>query len=427
MQAIYPSYVKLSETERSNICYLAFPDSNSGCMGDTQYHVRVRQSPRTVSTAYESHALKEYNKKSVNFLQSDKYYYWGYVYFRQVKNKTLPRGYFQKSLVLISKLPFVNLFNEIAALLAPEYFDIGKTVMDVAIDEINNWPDPIPGQIINFPLLGILLQSYIPSKNYKAIVPLIVHSSTENNIAINSSPSTSSLSDSASIISSRRRNLTSAYEGDMFTSLSVIISHVHLLWELVLLCEPIVIMAGSPTTCSEMVQALVATITPLKYSADYRPYFTIHDSEFKEYTSDTSTPPAVILGVTNPFFAKTLQRWPHIIRICNVTSSNDSCSSNSGRNGLDNQKYRIKKSDGLKILDSKPGVYTAYKPFLHKDKTILKKLLWGIQTKRPRQVQTALLKRHLIDLTESFMIPLERYIATLMPLQKNISPFKVIF
>ena len=25
--------------------------------------------------------------------------------------------------------------------------------------------------------------------------------------------------------------------------------------------------------------------------------------------------PAVILGVTNPFFAKTLQHWPHIIRI----------------------------------------------------------------------------------------------------------------
>lgn len=25
--------------------------------------------------------------------------------------------------------------------------------------------------------------------------------------------------------------------------------------------------------------------------------------------------PSVILGVTNPFFAKTLQHWPHIIRI----------------------------------------------------------------------------------------------------------------
>lgn len=56
----------------------------------------------------------------------------------------------------------------------------------------------------------------------------------------------------------------------------------------------------------------------------------------------------------------------------------------------------------------------------------MKKLFRGIQTKRPGEVQTALLKRHLIELTESFMIPLERYIASLMPLQKDISPFKVI-
>lgn len=137
----------------------------------------------------------------------------------------------------------------------------------------------------------------------------------------------------------RRLILTSAYEGDMFRSLASVVSYVHLLWELVLLSEPIVVMASSPTGCSEMVQALIAwvfpcdsckqlenkihngllfrMIAPLKYCADHRPYFTIHDSEFKEYTTDAPSPPAVILGVTNPFFAKTLQHWPHIIRISN--------------------------------------------------------------------------------------------------------------
>lgn len=78
------------------------------------------------------------------------------------------------------------------------------------------------------------------------------------------------------------------------------------------------------------------------------------------------------------------------------------------------------------MLDSKPGLYTQYKPFLNKDKTILKKLLKGVQTKRPGEVQTALLRQHLTELTESFMFPLERYIASLMPLQKTISPFKVL-
>lgn len=60
-------------------------------------------------------------------------------------------------------------------------------------------------------------------------------------------------------------------------------------------------------------------ITPLKYYADHRPYFTIHDSEFKEYTTDAQSPPAVILGVTNPFFAKTFRHWPHIVRVTNET------------------------------------------------------------------------------------------------------------
>jgi len=99
VQAIYPNHVKLSEQERSNVCYLAFPDSNSGCMGDTQYHVRIRQSGIMVQ---QTNALKEYDRKSPSFLQTDRDYYWGYVYFRQVKDKSLPRGYFQKVCVLSS-------------------------------------------------------------------------------------------------------------------------------------------------------------------------------------------------------------------------------------------------------------------------------------------------------------------------------------
>ncbi|XP_012277612.1 protein DENND6A [Orussus abietinus] len=391
IEAIYPNHVKLSEQERSNICYLAFPDSNSGCMGDTRYYVRFRQNGNSVQN---THALREYDKKSPIFLKTDKDYYWGYVYFRQVKDKTLPRGYLQKSIIIVTKLPFINLFGEICSVIAPEFFETGTPALERIIKQIDQWPPPLPGQTVHLPLMGVLFQMYIPNQNYKAIAPMI--------------PAMEHVSNKQSL---RRLILTSAYEGDMFRSLVSVISHVHLLWELVLLSEPIVVMASSPTTSSEVVQALTSMIAPLKYYADHRPYFTIHDTEFKEYTTDAPTPPAVILGVTNPFFAKTLQHWPHIIRITEGMNS-------------ENHKYKIKRSGNLKVLDTKPGVYTQYKPFLQKDKTILKKLLRGIQTKRPGEAQTALLKRHLMELTESFMIPLERYIASLMPLQKSISPFK---
>lgn len=69
-------------------------------MGDTQYHVRIRQSGKMVQ---ETSALKEYDRKSPSFLQTDRDYYWGYVYFRQVKDKSLPRGYFQKVCVAIKR------------------------------------------------------------------------------------------------------------------------------------------------------------------------------------------------------------------------------------------------------------------------------------------------------------------------------------
>ena len=44
---IYPAHRELSERERTNICYLAFPDSNSGLMGNVQFHFRIRQCPES--------------------------------------------------------------------------------------------------------------------------------------------------------------------------------------------------------------------------------------------------------------------------------------------------------------------------------------------------------------------------------------------
>ncbi|TNN65211.1 Protein DENND6A [Liparis tanakae] len=136
--------------------------------------------------------------------------------------------------------------------------------------------------------------------------------------------------------------------------------------------------------------------------------------------------PSVILGVTNPFFAKTLQHWPHIIRIGDMKQAGEMA-----------KQMKVKKLKNLKTLDSKPGecftdltlasrlgVYTAYKPYLNKDEDIVKQLQKGVQQKRPSAAQNAILRRYFLELTQSFMIPLERYVASLMPLQKSISPWK---
>ena len=69
-------------------------------------------------------------------------------------------------------------------------------------------------------------------------------------------------------------------------------------------------------------------------------------------------------------------------------------------------------------FDMKPGLYTKYKPFLQRDKTILKKLQSTNSQQRPDNVQNALIRRFFLELTQSFIIPLERYFTSLLPLKK---------
>ncbi|XP_028935254.1 protein DENND6B isoform X2 [Ornithorhynchus anatinus] len=321
-------------------------------------------------------------------------HYFGYVYFRQVKDSSVKRGYFQKSLVLVSRLPFLNLFQSLLSLIAPEYFDKLVPCLEAVCNEIDQWPSPDPGRTLNLPVMGVVMQVRIPSRVDKPEASPLKQFNQENLLP-------------APVV------LPSVHELDLFRCFQPVLIHVQMLWELMLLGEPIVVMAPSPTISSETVLALTSCLAPLKFCCDYRPYFTIHDSEFKEYTTRTQAPPNVVLGVTNPFFIKALQHWPHILRVGEPRLSGD----------LPKQ-VKVKKPTKLKTLDTKPGLYTAYKTFLHKDKALIKRLLKGIQRKRPSEVQSALLRRHLLELTQSFIFPLEHYMASLMPLQRAITPWK---
>ncbi|KAL3188095.1 hypothetical protein MRX96_004316 [Rhipicephalus microplus] len=307
MEVVLPSDAQLSEKEKSSICYLAFPDSNSGCMG--------------------GHAVP--------------------VPHPAVKDSNVRRGYFQKSLVVLTRLPLAGLFSRVLCLVAREYFRTSLPSLEAALRNLESWPAPLPGIALSLPLHGVSLEARIP--------PLQGLGSTLG------SPSVQPGLDP----------VPSVHEVDLFRCLMPLLSHIQLLWELVLVAEPIVVMAPSPAVCSDTVLAL---------------------------------------GVTNPFFAKTLQHWPHVLRL--------------GDDPVPDSPQKLKKGGQLRTLDSKPGLYTQHKPFLQRDKVLFKKLSKGVQTRRPCEVQSALLKRYLLELTHSFMIPLERYMASLMPLQRNISPYK---
>nr|XP_025138408.1 protein DENND6B isoform X8 [Bubalus bubalis] len=345
-----------------------------GCLGDTQFSFRIRQcgGQRRPGHAGE----KPGDSGAPASLQREPAHYFGYVYFRQVKDSSVKRGYFQKSLVLLSRLPFVRLFQALLGLVAPEFFDKLAPCLEAVCNEIDQWPAPAPGQTLSLPVMGVVLQVHIPSRADTSEPGPLEPSGHETLLP-------------APVV------LHSVHELDLFRCFRPVLAHVQLLWELMLLGEPLLVLAPSPAVSSEMVLALTSCLQPLKFCCDYRPYFTIHDSEFKEFTTRTQAPPNVVLGVTNPFFIKTLQHWPHILRVGEPRMSGD----------LPKQ-VKLKKPSRLKTLDTKPGLYTAYTAHLHRDKALLRRLLKGLQKKRPSDVQTAVLRRHLLELTQSFIIPL---------------------
>ncbi|XP_063164926.1 protein DENND6B isoform X9 [Candoia aspera] len=319
LELIYPPDCGLTEKERTSVCYLAFPDSYSGSLGDTQFSFRFRRAAGRRQAALEGDS--PCSREAPPGLQPEPAHFFGYVYFRQVKDSSVRRGYFQKSLVLVSRLPYVNLFHALLHLIAPEYFEKLDPCLEAVCSEIDQWPPPVPGQTLNLPVMGVIIQVRIPSRVDKPdscpIKPLILENLLPAPLVL---PSVSEL--------------------DLFS-------------------------------------------------------------------------PSVLLGVTNPFFIKMLQHWPHILRLGDLRMAGD----------LPKQ-VKLKKLAKLKTLDTKPGLYTSYRTFLHKDKTLIKRLLKGIHKKRPSEAQSALLRRQLLELTQSFIIPLEHYMASLMPLQRTITPWK---
>lgn len=460
--------LELSEQEINNICYSSFPDSNSSIIGSTQFHFKIRLS--NLDTRLKQFYLY-YNTQTTQALNVDTQFIYGYVHFLQRKDSTLKRGYFQKSLVILSLLPFVELFYHIVAQVGTNYFD-NEQLLDLenVYNQTRRWPQIKTGEVLNLTMMGSTMAFYIPNKDDKL-----------NNLHANLSPTSTSLANKMKLIRNKLpghehhnhnnniinngkhpiylatsvhgtpltlanhhqnyQTILTAFDLDLYKCFYSVISDLQLLWEMILTCEPFIIIAHTPDVCANFVQALIGLIYPFKYNADYRPFFTIHDPEFKEYIGLKEAKPNVILGVTNPFFAKSLEHWPNVVQLCGMTSSKSSdqlSSLISSFSSLSANQQALQPPPQSKIpfVDRlrfsaaelhKPGLNTKLKPFLHKDRNFLTKILRSNKahsTNRPNNVQTALIRRWLIELTQSFYMPLERYLTQLMPLHSKISPFK---
>ena len=123
IESLYPAtegaqWDQLSEQDKTNVCYLAFPDSNSGIMGDVQFHFRIRRSRPSIAHASPKSVHVAYNNKCLPTLQMEHNFLFGFTYFRQVKDPSIRRGYYQKSVILLTYFPLVTLFTNLANIVA---------------------------------------------------------------------------------------------------------------------------------------------------------------------------------------------------------------------------------------------------------------------------------------------------------------------
>lgn len=408
LEYCFPPDVKLGEKETSDVCYMAFPDSNSSNEPeiDERFFMRlaIRQSKETNPTVLKIH--KRLRNESERYLEPETRHFSGIAFFRQVRDASIHRGFYQKAVIILSQLPFHNLFRHIIDLTAPEYFSKGEAALESMAAAVNRWPSPIAGETMELPFLGSVLRVRLPAYGEAQTVR-----SVESNQLL------------PTMAPSRGTTLIPQISDlDLYRPLYTAFYHLGVLWELTLLGEPLLVMSATPNQCSQAVLGLTSLIRPFHYCNEMRPYFTIHDSDFKDLTqpftnnSDSSSDQnkrrqGLMLGVTNPFFCKTLTKWPHVLKC----------------GGLDDKmSKKTKPLEKIKTLELNPGFYSKHTGYLDKDKASIEKVVKNVlsNTRRPPEVASAMIRRYFATLTRSFEFPLERYISSLMPLKKQIDPFK---
>jgi hypothetical protein len=378
-------------------------------VGDQVFSIRVKAST---------------SKFAVSGPTADAGFLYGYVFFRQKKDSSIRRGYFQvtiiindatfydlhniqKSLVLLSQHPFVGLFSRIVSILGPAFFDTGQPMLEAACMNIVQWAYPEEGKILDLPFLGRLLQVELPT----SLKPQLLETTPFD----------------MNKLQPDLQIMASLPIGGLYHHFKDILKDLWLLWELMLLAEPIVIIAPDPSVCSEAVVSLVDIINPIPYCGDYRPYFTIQDSDFKSFVTKNKPLSSLVLGVTNPFFNTAVEHWPNIVRV-----GRQQLRKPDGT--LIHKHYSTKSKPGLGtksnvLFNFVQGVTSRRKTVIAKDRELIKMLTEAnVRGYPPDWVLNNILRRHFVDLTEKFLVPLNRYFSTLIPVNpcepSRLKPFQ---
>lgn len=172
----------LTATEQRRVAQLALPDSSVHGSSDLLYTFRLRRDTLPLFAA--------------SALTHD--YAFGASLFRQRRDSAVKRGVAQRSVVLISRTPYVNLLKAVARLVGSRFFEAevraaqavapggsgplapSPPLLAPAIDvlraahtEVSSWPSPRAGATVRLRLFGCALDFDVPYTSVRGYAPVL--------------------------------------------------------------------------------------------------------------------------------------------------------------------------------------------------------------------------------------------------------------
>ncbi|KAI8938966.1 hypothetical protein NX059_004814 [Plenodomus lindquistii] len=305
----------------------------------------------------------------------------------------MKRSFNQRTLVLISHHNFTAFYHKVLQTMTASGVISDPKTLDAAFAQMDSWAPPHLGRH-DLPFLGNMLVLDIaphrsfPLQGLPGSIPLI--------------------SDTPSSIY--------AYEPigswDNIMHYMPCITDLYVLFEKLILCESIIVIAKSPQLASEAVSSLTDLICPVPYAGVVKPYMTMQ-ANFKSIGIDGGTPRAFVIGITNPFLLKRIiaaaesshKARPHILYLQNFdgpvpTRRHHSLHHKSSRNAL------------LDLPGGGIEVHTPSKRFLKSDPQLLSQIEASLKLGDQTRDLGPLIRRHFAELTAQFVAPINRYLAT---------------
>ncbi|GAA6032960.1 hypothetical protein JCM8097_000067 [Rhodosporidiobolus ruineniae] len=459
-----PSTSSLSPTPSSST---AAPGPGEGGYA---YHWRIPYPDETALRREETQTGKEYARLPESEDGDGALH--GFVWFVQEKDERIRRGYSQRSLVLITHLPsHPGLFSSIVSILGPLHFKHAQHpgakggMIESACYNIGAWPDPIPGTTVDLPLLGTVLTVALPLPS-QAQFPAATPAYTAASLSLSSStprgarramthPPSPFLSSSAPGSPAMGGLDPTAVPPTLPSSLpltplclllfppysssptaggvgkvgAVGFTKLLLLWELLVLGEPVLVYSNEPRVGAEVVEHLRGLVRPLPFAGDIRPYFHVHDHDFSTLCKPGSKPPPnTLLASSNPLVLRNCRAWPHVLRLDRASPSPPSLatpasssprlppsvSSSSAARAGHARSGSVSRSNSLKVGEEGRdfGLRSERKRHVRKDEGVARRVeeAWA---QGDYLACDLLLYQHLTSLSERFLAPLNRYFGTL--------------